>query len=113
MAKANVLIVDDEKNILSSLSRALRIEDYEADVAGSAAIPIGSAVAYKSASEFVGVQGGSVYNLATRVAGASTDAITRTAITFNNGRVYTITARGNMTVTTGTNAPFLDNTTNR
>ena len=29
MPKASVLIVDDEKNILSSLSRALRIEDYE------------------------------------------------------------------------------------
>jgi len=36
MSKASVLIVDDEKNILSTLSRALRIEDYEVDVAGSA-----------------------------------------------------------------------------
>ncbi|MCZ7683579.1 MAG: sigma-54 dependent transcriptional regulator [Sandaracinaceae bacterium] len=40
MPKANVLIVDDEKNILSTLSRALRIEDYEVDVAGSAAIAL-------------------------------------------------------------------------
>jgi two-component system, NtrC family, nitrogen regulation response regulator NtrX len=40
MTKANVLIVDDEKNILSTLSRALRIEDYEVDVAGSAAIAL-------------------------------------------------------------------------
>jgi DNA-binding NtrC family response regulator len=40
MAKANVLIVDDEKNILSTLQRALKIEDYEADVAGSAAIAL-------------------------------------------------------------------------
>lgn len=41
MTKASVLIVDDEKNILSTLSRALRIEDYEVDVAGSAAIALG------------------------------------------------------------------------
>ncbi|MEM6955993.1 MAG: sigma-54 dependent transcriptional regulator [Myxococcota bacterium] len=34
----SVLIVDDEKNILSSLSRALRVEDYDVDVAGNAAI---------------------------------------------------------------------------
>ncbi len=40
MPKASVLIVDDEKNILSSLSRALRIEDYEVDVAGSALIAL-------------------------------------------------------------------------
>jgi two-component system nitrogen regulation response regulator NtrX len=40
MPKATVLIVDDEKNILSTLSRALKIEDYDADVAGSAAIAL-------------------------------------------------------------------------
>jgi DNA-binding NtrC family response regulator len=32
---ASVLIVDDEKNILLTLSRALRVEGYEVDVAGS------------------------------------------------------------------------------
>ena len=40
MPNATVLIVDDEKNILSSLSRALRIEDYQVDVAGSAEIAL-------------------------------------------------------------------------
>ncbi len=34
MGKANILIIDDEKNILSSLSRALRLEGYGTDVAG-------------------------------------------------------------------------------
>jgi len=29
MARASILIVDDEKNILSTLSRALRVEDFE------------------------------------------------------------------------------------
>ena len=35
MGKANILIIDDEKNILSSLSRALRLEGYDSDVAVS------------------------------------------------------------------------------
>jgi len=78
----------------------------------SAVTAVGSAVAYKSAGAFVAVAPGT-YDLGTRIAGASTNAISRTAITFDNGRVYTITARGNMTVTTGTTAPFLDNTANR
>lgn len=38
MAHASVLIVDDEKNILSTLSRALRVEDFDVDVAGNVAI---------------------------------------------------------------------------
>jgi DNA-binding response OmpR family regulator len=32
---ASVLIVDDEKNILVTLGRALRVEGYDVDVAGS------------------------------------------------------------------------------
>ncbi len=38
MPHASVLIVDDEKNILSTLSRALRLEDFDVDVAGNADI---------------------------------------------------------------------------
>lgn len=38
MPQASVLIVDDEKNILSTLSRALRVEGFDVDVAGNAAI---------------------------------------------------------------------------
>ena len=40
MTHASVLIVDDEKNILSTLSRALRVEDYDVDVAGNAEIAL-------------------------------------------------------------------------
>ena len=40
MTGASVLIVDDEKNILSTLSRALRVEDYDVDVAGNAEIAL-------------------------------------------------------------------------
>ena len=38
MAGLTILIVDDEKNIPSTLSRALRVEDYRVDVAGTAEI---------------------------------------------------------------------------
>jgi hypothetical protein len=77
----------------------------------SATVVVGDAVSYKTAGAFVAVPEG-VYNLGTRVAGSSTNAISRSNITFNGGRVYTITARGTMGAT-GTPAPFLDNTTNR
>lgn len=76
--------------------------------------PIGGAIAYKSASPFIAVPNG-VYDLSTRVEGASTDAIVRTVVSLSASRVYTIGARGDMTVvsTTATNRPFLDNTINR
>jgi DNA-binding NtrC family response regulator len=40
MPRGVILLVDDEKNILSTLSRALRVEDFEVDVAGSAQIAL-------------------------------------------------------------------------
>ena len=73
---------------------------------------IGAAVAYKNAGAFVSIPGG-VYDISTREAGASADAITRTAVSFTAGRVYTISSRGSMTLTDATNRPFLDNTANR
>jgi hypothetical protein len=81
---------------------------------GGTATAVGSAVAYKAAGAFVKLTPG-VYDLATRTAGATTDAITRTAVSFVAGRIYTVTARGDITVTstTATNRPQLDNTANR
>lgn len=70
-------------------------------------LTIGAAVAYKSAGAFVSVPPG-VYSLRARDETATTDAVTRTSVSFVGGRVYTITARGSMTGTR-----FLDNTTNR
>lgn len=77
-------------------------------------IAIGGSIPYKSAGEFIRVPVGN-YNLYTRVAGGTTDAIARTNVGFTAGRTYTITSRGDMTVTstTATNRPFLDNTLNR
>lgn len=77
-------------------------------------VPLGAAIAYKGAGAFTPLPEG-IYDLSTRVTGASTDAITRTAVSFSAGRVYTIGARGDITVagTTSANRAQLDNTANR
>lgn len=53
---------------------------------------IGAITAYKAGSAFVGVPTGS-YNLAAKDAGG-VSKVTRTAVSFSAGRVYTITLRG-------------------
>jgi len=75
-------------------------------------IAVGGAVAYKAAGAFTAVPNG-VYNLITRYTGSNTSVITRASVSFVGGRVYTIGARGDITVSTGTAAPALDNTANR
>ncbi|HEY5489712.1 MAG TPA: DUF4397 domain-containing protein [Gemmatimonadaceae bacterium] len=76
---------------------------------------IGGVVAYKGAGVFtpMGVLAtgvASTYDLSTRLAGSSTNIMTRTGMTFSAGRTYTIAARGNITVTS---TQLLDNTANR
>ena len=85
-----------------------------AQVGGTGEVPVGDAVAYKGAGAFVSLPPG-LYNLAVRATGSTTNAISRVNVTFAAGRVYTIGARGDITVTTTTAAafPFLDNTANR
>ena len=75
---------------------------------------VGGAVAYKSGGAFTALPQ-AVYDLSARAVGSSTNIIVRTGVSFNAGRVYSISARGDITVvsTTLTNRPFLDNTTNR
>jgi uncharacterized protein DUF4397 len=75
---------------------------------------IGADVAYKGAGAFVGLAPG-IYDLSTRVAGSSTNVIATTGVSFSAGRVYTVSARGDITVTstTATTRPILDVTTNR
>ena len=77
-------------------------------------VPVGALVAYKGAGAFTALPQ-AVYDLSTRTAGSSTNTIVRTAVSFNAGKIYTISARGDITIvsTTLTNRPFLDNTTNR
>lgn len=87
---------------------------YIKNTATNQEVAIGGPVAYKSASAFVAVPGAS-YDLSTRVAGSNTNVIVRTGVSFEARKVYTISARGDITVggTTATNRPFLDNTANR
>lgn len=75
---------------------------------------IGAAVAYKGAGAFITIPSG-VYDINTRLTGSSTNVISRAAVSFSAGRVYTISARGDITVvsTTATNRPVLDNSANR
>ena len=80
----------------------------------AAEVPVGGAVAYKAGGAFVALPS-AVYDLTTRYAGSATNVITRTAVSFVAGKVYTIGARGDITVTSTTLAtrPQLDNTANR
>lgn len=73
---------------------------------------IGAAATYKTAGVFTAVPA-AAYDLASRASGSSTNLITRTAVSFVAGHVYTVTAYGDMTATTGTAKPGLDNTANR
>lgn len=85
--------------------------------AGSVEVAIGAEVAYKSAGAFTQIPSG-VYDLSARYSGATTSALTRPAVSFTGGKVYTITARGDITVAPSTacgstNKTCLDNTANR
>jgi hypothetical protein len=77
-------------------------------------VAVGGSIAYKSGSAFVTMPG-AVYDLTVRNAGSNTAVIVRTGVSFVASRIYTVSARGDMTVvsTTATNRPVLDNTANR
>ncbi|MBA3645415.1 MAG: DUF4397 domain-containing protein [Gemmatimonadaceae bacterium] len=77
-------------------------------------VPLGAAVAYKSAGAFTALPSG-VYDLGTRAVGSSTNLISSTKETFFAGGVYTVVAYGDMTVTSTTSAarPQLISTLNR
>lgn len=91
---------------------------YARNVETGVEVAVGGVTAYKSAGAFTTLPQG-VYNLSTRYSGSSANVITRSNVSFAFGRTYTITARGNITVTpttTGcaaTNMTCLDNTPNR
>jgi hypothetical protein len=86
---------------------------YAVNATTKAETALGSAAAYKSASAFTALAPG-IYDLQARTA-AGTNAIVRTNVNFVAGHVYSVNARGDMTVTstTATNRPFLDNTANQ
>lgn len=80
---------------------------------------VGGEVAYKTGGAFAPLPTG-VYDLRTRYTGSATNTLVRNAVSFVAGRVYTITARGDITVAStstttcaATNRTCLDNTINR
>lgn len=74
---------------------------------------LGGIVPYQSAGEFMQIAPG-IYDLYARYFSGG-NAIVRKQVSFSAGAVYTVTARGDITVTssTATNRPSLDNTANR
>ena len=77
-------------------------------------VAIEGPVSYKEAGAFTAVPSG-IWDLAARYTDSTTNKIVRTGVTLAGGRVYSVGARGDITITstTATNRPFLDNTTNR
>lgn len=99
---------------VNAISNANPMTLYAKHTVSGVETAVGGVVAYKAAGAFTALPSG-VYDLATRYPGVTTNAIARTAVSFSSGRIYTISARGDITVTstTATNRPFLDNTLNR
>lgn len=99
---------------VNAISNSSPMTMFVRDTSTKAETPIGAAVAYKTAGAFVAVPNG-IYTINTRLTGSSANAIVRSGVSLVAGKIYTISARGDMTVvsTTATNRPFLDNTANR
>jgi hypothetical protein len=99
---------------VNAISNANPMTLYVKNTTTGAELPVGGAVAYKSGGAFTALPN-AVYDLSTRYVGSTTNVITRTAVSFSAGKVYTIGARGDITVVSTTLAtrPQLDNTANR
>jgi len=94
---------------VNAVSNSSPMTLYAKNTTTLAEVPVGAIVAYKAGGAFTAIPNG-VYDLGTRVSGATTNTMSRTAVSFSAGRVYTITARGNILTTT---TQLLDNTVNR
>jgi hypothetical protein len=102
---------------VNAISNANAMTLYAKNTTTAAEVPVGAEMAYKGAGAFTDLPAG-VYDLSTRYTGATTNALTRPAVSFVGGKVYTITARGDITVAPSTacgsaNRTCLDNTANR
>jgi hypothetical protein len=102
---------------VNAISNANPMTLYAKNTSTAVETAIGGEVAYKGASTFVNLPAG-VYDLSTRYTGSSTNVLTRPAVSFVGRKVYTITARGDITVAPTTtcgsaNRTCLDNTANR
>jgi len=77
-------------------------------------VPLSAPVAYKGVGTFTTLPTG-VYNLYARYTDSTTNKFSRTSVSFFGGRFYTISAFGDITITSTTAAtrPQLDNTVNQ
>ncbi|MFL5618237.1 MAG: DUF4397 domain-containing protein [Gemmatimonadaceae bacterium] len=109
-ANANVRFVNTIANAPSPMILWVKSRT----VGDSVAIGAPAGIGYKGATGFVPIRG-DAYDLTVRYPGSNTAVITRTEVSFGVSRVYTISTRGDITITstTAANRPFLDNTTNR
>ena len=100
-----------------AISNANPLTLYAKNTTTAAEVPVGAEISYKGAGAFTSVTPGG-YDLSARYTGTATNALSRPAVSFAGGKVYTITARGDITVAPTTtcvaaNRTCLDNTANR
>lgn len=103
-----------QARFLHTISNANPLTLYGVNTTTGDTLLIADAVAYKSASSFTELPPG-IYNLVARYPGDPVNTIVSTSVTLAGGKVYTIGARGDITITSTTAAtrPLLDNTANR
>lgn len=99
---------------VNAISNSQPLTLYARNPTTGAEVAVGGPVAYKSAGAFTSMPG-AVYDLSARYTGSATNVISRAAVSFSAGKVYSVNARGDITVTSSTaaNRPFLDVTANR
>jgi len=99
---------------VNAISNAAPMQLFAKNTLTGVEVAVGAALSYKTGGTFVSLPEG-VYDLSTRFVGETTNAISRTAVSFSARKVYTIGARGDITVVSTTLAtrPQLDNTANR
>ncbi|HET9387018.1 MAG TPA: DUF4397 domain-containing protein [Gemmatimonadales bacterium] len=102
-----------QARFIHAIANANPLTLYAANTTTLDTLVINTAVPYKSGGAFTPLPPG-VYNLFARYPDSTANKVVRTAVTLAGGRVYTIGARGDITITstTATNRPFLDNTAN-
>ncbi|MEO8908757.1 MAG: DUF4397 domain-containing protein [Gemmatimonadaceae bacterium] len=96
---------------VNAISNSSPMTLYAKETTSGVEAPVGAEISYKGAGAFTALPSG-IYNLSTRTTGSSTNVISLNGITILAGRLYTVTAGGDMTSTT-TTKPFLDNSVNR
>jgi hypothetical protein len=109
-ANANVRFV----NAIANTPNPMVLWAKSTTVGDSVAIGGTAGIGYKGATAFVPIRG-DAYDLVVRYPGSNTAVITLAAQSLSTGRVYTISSRGDITITTTTaaNRPILNNTANR